>query len=120
MMTHADCDLDKLGPVKAPPDTFKIYRGVRNGFGGPRTVTVNGVALKSVLEVWHFDWGGSTRNSVQLALAILADHGGQAFANNFFTAFNFYVLRDFKTDRWQLTSDEINKFVREFRLGKIK
>lgn len=110
----------------------KIYTGVRCKPG--TEVLVDGEPLNPRHDLrkhspgsafpaeWQdvFEWGFGGVGPAQLALAIVADHlQDDAEACHIYQAFKFYVVGGWKKDRWKITSEEVDKFIKDLRAGKI-
>ncbi len=90
---------------------MKTYKGVRSPQGC--AVTVDDQPLDPRMDLGRssdggFEWGYEGAGPRRLALALLADHCGdaqQAFDN--YPVFTETVIADLKGDEWTLTSDQI-------------
>jgi hypothetical protein len=58
-----------------------------------------------------FEWGYGGSGPAQLALAILADAVGSERARTLYQKFKFQVIAGFTGDRWELTRDEVIRWV---------
>ncbi len=58
-----------------------------------------------------FEWGYGGSGPAQLALAILADAVGAERARTLYQKFKFQVIAGFAGDRWELTRDEVIRWV---------
>ncbi len=90
---------------------MKIYKGVRTSQGC--NVTVDGQPLDPRMDLGQssdggFEWGYEGAGPRRLALALLADHCGdaqQAFDN--YPVFTETVIAEFKGDEWSMTSEQV-------------
>ncbi len=90
---------------------MKTYKGVRSPQGC--AVTVDDQPLDPRMDLGQssdggFEWGYEGAGPRRLALALLADHCGdaqQAFDN--YPVFTETVIADLKGDEWSMTSDQI-------------
>ncbi len=95
---------------------MKVYEGRRTIDG--LVVTVDGARLGEHYEVkrftrYGFEWTYEGESPQQLALAILYDHlGDRGRAIRLSEPFMKMVVANLDND-WTLTSDEVEKFVRE-------
>ena len=102
---------------------MKIYRGLRHP--ACNIVTGDDQPLNPRTDLRNhspdgFEWGFGGSGPAQLALAILADHlADDCEAEHLYQAFKFYVVSPIKKGRWMITSDEIDKFVKDLRAGRI-
>jgi hypothetical protein len=93
----------------------KIYQGDRTIDG--LTVTVDGRPLPERTDIKAisqdgFEWSYEGEAPAQLALALLADHTGDAkSALHLYEPFMRYVVANFDNE-WQMTSDDIGEAVR--------
>lgn len=124
-MIHSDKDLDCMGrKADGEKPKIKVYKGARLA-SGTTAVVVDDQPLDPRLDLYNhspggFEWGYGGSGPAQLALAILAHHlDDDSLATNLHHAFKFYVIGGFKKDRWQITSAEIEKFLRDLRAGKM-
>ena len=90
---------------------MKTYKGVRTPQGC--TVTADDQPLDPRMDLGQssdggFEWGYEGAGPRRLALALLADHLGdaqQAFDN--YPIFTETVIAEFKGDEWALTSEQV-------------
>ncbi len=90
---------------------MKIYQGVRSPQGC--AVTVDGQPLDPRMDLGRssdggFEWGYEGAGPQRLALALLADHCGdaqQAFES--YPVFTETVIAEFKGDEWSITSEQV-------------
>ena len=98
---------------------MKTYEGRREGYAV--IVTVNGRPLNPRLDLWNhsptgFEWGYGGSGPAQLALALLADHlANDQEALDLYQSFKFAVVAKLRPDRWELTSQQIDKELRTIR-----
>lgn len=124
-MIHSDTDLDSMGRKSADEKPkIKVYKGAKLSTGH-YAVVVDDLPLNPRLDLHRhsdsFAWGdGSGAGLSQLALAIMADHlADDSAATSLHHAFRFYVIGGLKKDHWQITGDEIEKFLKMLRSGKM-
>lgn len=91
---------------------MKTYRGRRTG--ETVEVTVDDTPLDPRLDLRDFqasgfEWGYEGSGPSQLALAILADHGGPQLALGSYRDFMKHVVAEIDGDEWTLTSDDIDR-----------
>jgi hypothetical protein len=97
----------------------KRYEGRREGQAV--VVTVDGRRLNPRFDLWNhspsgFEWGYCGSGPAQLALAILADHCGNACkALNFYQRFKWSVIAGLPYRSWALTSEEIDEVLQTLR-----
>jgi hypothetical protein len=101
-------------------DVFKKYKGWRVRHGGITLVTVNGSLLPFRHDVRNhspdgFEWGYGGSGPAQLALAILLDYsqGNVNFTLKYYQEFKHRVVRNFLTDEWEITSDQVRCVIEE-------
>ena len=98
---------------------MKHYSGRREGYAV--IVTVDGRRLNPRFDLWNhsptgFEWGYSGSGPAQLALALLADHLGNAEkALNLYQRFKWAVVAELSYREWILTSDEIEQHLQKLR-----
>jgi hypothetical protein len=91
----------------------KTYVGSR--YAGEAIVEVNGAPLDPRIGLRNhsptgFEWGYAGSGPAQLALAILADHFGNASkALSLYQEFKFAVVARLPRNGWTLTSEQIQK-----------
>ena len=94
-----------------------IYRGKRVTPTGV-LVTVDGETLPSRIDVRDhspdgFGWGYGGSGPAQLALAVLTYHlGDEEEALEHYQAFKWEVVADLPLEEWELTTEEINDWLR--------
>ena len=65
-----------------------------------------------------FEWGFGGSGPAQLALAILAHEYGDEKALGYYQEFKWKVIAWIGTDKWELTSEEIEQAIRRFRKSR--
>lgn len=98
---------------------MKRYQGTRSG--GAAKVKVDGRALDPQLGLRNhsptgFEWGYAGSGPAQLALAVLADHLGDAeSALDLYQEFKFAVVARLPREGWVLTSADIANAITNLR-----
>jgi hypothetical protein len=99
---------------------MKTYQGRREGHAA--IVTVDGRPLNPRLDLYNhsptgFEWGYSGSGPAQLALAILADHFGDARqALDWYQRFKWAVVAGFSFRGWTLTTGDIDLALQSIRI----
>ena len=98
---------------------MKRYEGKRQGYAV--SGTVDGRRLHPRLALWNhsptgFEWGYGGSGPAQLALAVLADHCGNAEqALNFYQRFKWAVIAKLPHCSWTLTTEGIERILDSLR-----
>ena len=98
---------------------MKTYQGIRQGHAVD--VTVNGCSLDPRFDLWNhsptgFEWGYGGSGPAQLALALLADHLGDADeAVVLHQYFKRAVVEKLPLRHWTLTSRQIEQTLKSIR-----
>ncbi|HHY79747.1 DUF6166 domain-containing protein [Thermoanaerobacter sp. RKWS2] len=98
---------------------MKVYKG-RRGYDGIE-VTVFDTDTNEETPLNHiikhsptgFEWGYGGSGPADLALSILTDAAGYKTAQNFYQNFKWEFVANFPYKEWQLTEEEIRKFLKE-------
>ena len=107
--------------TRVPPT--KTYEGRRHE--GETLVIVNGCGVNPRLDLRNhsptgFEWGYAGSSPAQLALAILADHlADDSAALRLYQDFKFSVIARLPRDGWTLTSEDIERGLRDLQEAGI-
>ena len=100
-----------------------VYKGNRKATRTTARVTVDGKPLSPCCHLLNhspsgFEWGYGGSGPAQLALAILAHELGARKALKLYQDFKWDIIAQLSTHEWEITSEEIQKWLEKHKYAK--